>query len=179
MVHANMLDIFTMLLPRGVEIVHSEVENGAFRIQLKYHNQEAVTFVRTAVAPGTERYHCLRAVIHAMSSMALKAGQTNIATLWLDKLEEQRHGDFSVFKLDTNTGKMTSLYEWLDSFEDAYLLCQLAMTHKRDCEIIVITPGSNKSIDKCPDLYNRAQALERHVLRYMASLDCEDDENNE
>lgn len=67
----------------------------------------------------------------------------------------------SVYKINFETGEQTILYECIEDINKAELLAQLAMSRKKNCnDLIFITPGWNKGIDKNPELYNRAISLE-------------------
>jgi hypothetical protein len=53
----------------------------------------------------------------------------------------------SVCKMDRrNNNKYEELYDCIEDPEDALLLAQLAMSNKRDDELIFIFPGWNRSI---------------------------------
>ncbi len=165
----NMFDIFQSMLPDGVEVSKCREGYSVYTIVVQWESERAAVELRKTCAPGYERQHCMSAIINAMSTMLISKGDLVGARAWLDKLQRTKPcGEISVIKVDTTTGKVSRVYEWLDSFEDAALLCQLAMTRKQDHELIYIAPGSNKSIDKTnEELYKRALDVEKGVLEYM------------
>lgn len=165
----DMLDIFKTILPDGVEVDKVSERNSIFRVTVSWEDQKTTVDLNRMCAPGYERHHCMSAVVNAMSSMLITRGDLVGAKAWLDKLLNNKPtGEIAVIKLDTLTGKITRVYEYLDSFEDAALLCQLAMTRKQQHELIYITPGSNKSIDtRNEELYRKALDIEFRVLEYM------------
>jgi hypothetical protein len=56
---------------------------------------------------------------------------------------------YSVIKINDKLNKTTCLYEYIETLEEAELLAQLAMCNKHPWdELIYITPGWNKSINK-------------------------------
>lgn len=69
----------------------------------------------------------------------------------------------SVCKMDSsNNNSLVALYEFITNPEEALLLAQLAMCDKKDCEIIVISPGWNMGLDKGhTDAYETALMLDR------------------
>ncbi len=81
--------------------------------------------------------------------------------------------EITVYAFHTRTKDFRVVYEFVESAEDAMLLSQLAMLQKQSEEIILIAPGSNKGIDKNPELYSKALRLAQRVLDYM-----EDDEDD-
>jgi hypothetical protein len=70
-------------------------------------------------------------------------------------------GAYSVIKINDRLNKETCLYEYIETLEEAGLLAQLAMCNKHPWdELIYITPGWNRSIDKnCPEEYIKALQL--------------------
>jgi hypothetical protein len=67
----------------------------------------------------------------------------------------------SVYKINLETNEHTVVYEHIDNIDDALLLAQLAMNNKTNIdELIFITPGWNKGIEKSyPEAYKRALEL--------------------
>lgn len=67
----------------------------------------------------------------------------------------------SVCKMDTNNNnKFETLYEFIESPDDAILLSQLAMSEKQDDELIFIFIGYNRSIKTHhKDEYSKALLL--------------------
>ena len=60
-----------------------------------------------------------------------------------------RHNDLAVAIVNTNTGDINHVYEYIDSFEDAKLLAIHAMNHDRKNdydELVVIMPGWNRKL---------------------------------
>lgn len=64
-----------------------------------------------------------------------------------------------VCKLDKDRKLCDRLYESIPTFEEADLLAQLAMSEKKDNELIIIMPGWNRGIQKYPEYYERAKLL--------------------
>lgn len=64
-------------------------------------------------------------------------------------MNENLGASYSVVKIDTsNNNDIVFLYEFIPNLKDAELLAQLAMCSKCPYELIHITPGWNKSINK-------------------------------
>lgn len=77
--------------------------------------------------------------------------------------------NYSISILDCNTGKLTNVYDFtinIKDIEDIDLLAQLAMSRKKDNELVVIMPGWNRSIKDNPEEYNRALELENKYKEY-------------
>ena len=76
---------------------------------------------------------------------------------------------FSVCKLSRYSKKYEKLYDFIENFEDAFLLSQLAMSEKKDDELIFIFPGWNLGIEqeKYKDAYERALQL---AYKYKAEV---------
>jgi hypothetical protein len=64
----------------------------------------------------------------------------------------------SVAKLN-DRGKYETIYDCIDTFENAELLSQLAMSNKREDELIIIFPGWHRGIEKKPEVYKKALEL--------------------
>jgi hypothetical protein len=65
----------------------------------------------------------------------------------------------SVVKINVDAKKYKRLYECIESFEEAELLAQLAMSDKDERELIMITPGWNRSIRNNAEEYQKALEL--------------------
>lgn len=68
---------------------------------------------------------------------------------------------FSIWKINTNTYTRICLYDYISDMNDVELLAQLAMS-QRDSdydELIYIMPGSNRSIKRNPEEYQKALEL--------------------
>ena len=65
----------------------------------------------------------------------------------------------SVCKFSSEMKGYTILYDCIPTIEEAELLAQLAMTEKRNDELIFVFPGWNKGINRKPELYNKALVL--------------------
>ena len=72
----------------------------------------------------------------------------------------------SIYKIDFDNQTHVVLYECIETMEEAEILAQFAMCNKRTEELIFITPGWNRSIDRYdPELYNRALQLAEEYKR--------------
>ena len=67
--------------------------------------------------------------------------------------------NYGVFKINTNTNKITTLYCGIEHIEEADLLAQYAIYHKRDHEVIYISPGWNREIQNNLDEFGKALQL--------------------
>lgn len=68
---------------------------------------------------------------------------------------------YSIYKIDFDKQEHQILYDCIEDINKAELLGQLAMSRKDFNELIFITAGSNKSINKnYPELYKEALSLE-------------------
>jgi 16S rRNA G966 N2-methylase RsmD len=73
---------------------------------------------------------------------------------------------YGIYKMNQYTGKMTNLYEFIKDLKSADLLAQLAMTNKKDYELIFISPGYNRGIYKNPKEYKKALELaEKYIAK--------------
>lgn len=76
--------------------------------------------------------------------------------------------DYSIHKIDSSDrNKRVCLYEFINTIEEVDLLTQLAMSDKKDDELIIIMPGWNRGIKKNVDEYKRA-------LKLAEEYKCED-----
>lgn len=170
--YVTMIDIFRTILPKNVTITKVVEKSGKYELSITTEGYSTNVDLNKCVAPGSAWRHCYTALATAMSSLYLSKGNYGLARWWLDQITEKDGVDnFSVAKRDTSTGKVTMLYDYLDSLEDAYLLSQLAMTRKEDWEVVYIYPGPNKSIHRDGELYKRALDLEQKVLECMKDVE--------
>jgi hypothetical protein len=65
----------------------------------------------------------------------------------------------AVYKLGADRKLKERLYDGISTYEEADLLAQLAMSEKRDDELIIIMPGRNRGIKNHPEEYERAKLL--------------------
>ena len=72
--------------------------------------------------------------------------------------------DLSVCSL-TDGGKLTCLYEYIESWEEADKLAQYAMNHKKSVlDLIVIVPGWNRGLEDTDDLIALAKQHEPSIF---------------
>ena len=64
-----------------------------------------------------------------------------------------------IYKINPDTHEHKVLYECIENLEEVDLLAQYAMLHKRDDELIFISGGWNRGINRKPELYEKARLL--------------------
>lgn len=81
----------------------------------------------------------------------------------------KKHLALSICKINNNTGKKTTLYNNISTFEEARLLSQLAMLEKEELsDLIYICAGWNLGIKRFPNEYKKALMLaEKYKSRVM------------
>jgi hypothetical protein len=175
----TMLEVFQLVLPKGLCIQTVIEESSNYKITVEMKGYSTVVYLPKCVAPGASMRTAYSIAAAAMSSLYINRGKIDSARFWLEQASgDHRFAEFTVVKRDTTTGRETLLYEYIDSLEDAYVLCQLAMTRKENHEVVFIYPGSNKSLYEKEDLYKKALDLEYQVLEYM-NEDFKEEEDEE
>lgn len=88
----------------------------------------------------------------------------------------KRVNNFAVCCINTHTGEMRYLYEYIKTIEEAETLSQFAMVSKRDDEIVMIIPRANLGIQNIPDYYQEASKLaskyesDDHKIHYLGPV---------
>jgi hypothetical protein len=77
---------------------------------------------------------------------------------------------YSVYKCIPETNYNECLYDFIDDIKEADLLAQLAMSYKKDYELIIIMPGSNRGIKNKTEEYKKALEL---TEKYKAVVECQ------
>ena len=87
--------------------------------------------------------------------------------------------DVCKFKSNTYNGRTNRkdmyehLYDCISTMEEAILLAQLAMTEKRDDELVFILPGSNLSIDRRVEFQEEYEKALELAKKYNVQNNCD------
>lgn len=73
--------------------------------------------------------------------------------------------DLSVSRYNRSTCKLTKLYEWISTFEEAHLLALKEMNNNKDDELVVILPGWNLSVDE-EVIRKQEELAKKHKVKY-------------
>lgn len=157
-----MIDILEEMLPFGLKIEHYKEHSTKYTITLVYKasfGTMATVELPKMVIPGTEKEMCGYAICTAMSTIMINQNNLIEAKEWMDMIVSGEYKTLGVRPISWSVCKLQqkyinsqscyqyqTLYEFIETYEEADLLAQYEMKRKCGNDLIFIFPGANRNL---------------------------------
>lgn len=157
-----MIDILKEMLPYGLKIDKYKEHTTKYTVRLvykeSYGTMTTVELPKTVI-PGTEKEMCEYAICSAMSTIMINQNDLIEAKEWMDMIVSGEYKTLGVRPVGWSVCKLqqkyinsqpcyqyVTLYEFIETYEEADLLAQYEMKRKCGNDLIFIFPGANRTM---------------------------------